>query len=55
MPYWCNMRASTHPDIEQIGWAGVAELTGKLELPVYALDGVSVDDEGLLGLPVRRG
>ena len=38
---------SAHPDIEPIGWTGLAELTGKLELPVYALGGVSVDDEAI--------
>ncbi len=36
---------SAHPDIPPLGWTGMAEITGKLELPVYALGGVSADDE----------
>lgn len=38
---------SAHPDIAPLGWAGLAELTSKLDIPVYALGGVSVDDEAM--------
>lgn len=36
---------SAHPDIAPIGWEGLAEITTQLTLPVYALGGVSADDE----------
>lgn len=34
-----------HPDIEPIGWAGMAAILAQLKLPVYALGGVSAADE----------
>lgn len=36
---------SAHPDIAPIGWEGLAEITAQLTLPIYALGGVSADDE----------
>ncbi|MGM0594782.1 MAG: thiamine phosphate synthase [Pseudomonadota bacterium] len=34
-----------HPDIEPLGWEGFAGIVSQLSLPVYALGGVSADDE----------
>lgn len=36
---------SAHPDIEPIGWQGMKAITAQLSIPVYALGGVSADDE----------
>jgi thiamine monophosphate synthase len=36
---------SAHPDIEPLGWKGFAEIVAQLEMPVYALGGVSATDE----------
>ena len=35
-----------HPDMEPLGWNGLKEAAGVLEIPVYALGGVSAEDEG---------
>lgn len=34
-----------HPDIEPIGWEGMRMIVDQLNMPVYALGGVSADDE----------
>jgi thiamine-phosphate diphosphorylase len=34
-----------HPDIEPLGWEGFAEIVSQLRMPVYALGGVSAEDE----------
>jgi len=36
---------SAHPDIEPLGWEGFARIVSQLTLPVYALGGVSAEDE----------
>lgn len=36
---------SAHPDIEPLGWDGMKTITGQLSIPVYALGGVSSEDE----------
>jgi len=36
---------SAHPDIAPLGWEGFAAITAALKIPVYALGGVSADDE----------
>ncbi len=36
---------SAHPDIEPLGWEGMKAVTAQLSIPVYALGGVSADDE----------
>ncbi len=36
---------SAHPDIEPIGWEGMSAIVEQLNIPVYALGGVSADDE----------
>lgn len=36
---------SAHPDIAPIGWDGLANIAGKLKMPLYALGGVSAEDE----------
>lgn len=36
---------SAHPDIEPLGWEGFAAIVGELTLPVYALGGVTAEDE----------
>jgi thiamine-phosphate diphosphorylase len=50
-----------HPDIEPIGWQGLKEITAQVNLPVYALGGVSAEDEtaainaGAQGVAGNRG
>lgn len=34
-----------HPDIEPLGWEGFAQVVSQVGIPVYALGGVSADDE----------
>jgi thiamine-phosphate diphosphorylase len=34
-----------HPDIEPLGWDGFADIAAQLTIPVYALGGVSAEDE----------
>ncbi len=34
-----------HPDIEPLGWDGLKAIVEQLDMPVYALGGVSADDE----------
>lgn len=34
-----------HPDIEPLGWDGLAAVVSQLAIPVYALGGVSAEDE----------
>lgn len=52
---------NAHPDIAPIGWAGLAEITAKLTIPIYALGGVSAEDEadaisaGALGIAGNKG
>lgn len=36
---------SAHPDIEPLGWEGFGDIAGKVAIPVYALGGVSAEDE----------
>ncbi|MEN8171025.1 MAG: thiamine phosphate synthase [Pseudomonadota bacterium] len=36
---------SAHPDIEPLGWQGLQEAADQLAIPIYALGGVSADDE----------
>ena len=36
---------SAHPDIEPLGWEGFAYIVSQLSMPVYALGGVSAEDE----------
>ena len=36
---------SAHPDIAPLGWDGFADIAAQVSLPVYALGGVSADDE----------
>ena len=36
---------SAHPDIEPIGWDGMRAIVDQLKMPLYALGGVSADDE----------
>ncbi len=36
---------SAHPDIAPIGWEGMSTIAGQLNMPIYALGGVSADDE----------
>lgn len=36
---------SAHPDIEPLGWEGFGAIAAQLGIPVYALGGVSADDE----------
>lgn len=36
---------SAHPDIAPIGWDGLAEIAAQLIIPLYALGGVSAEDE----------
>jgi 8-oxo-dGTP diphosphatase len=36
---------SAHPDIEPLGWEGMQAVSAQLAIPVYALGGVSADDE----------
>lgn len=50
-----------HPELEPIGWTGVRAITAQLSMPVYALGGVSADDEadalaaGAQGVAGNRG
>lgn len=50
-----------HPDIEPIGWDGLTAITAQLAIPVYALGGVSAEDEaeailaGAQGIAGSRG
>jgi len=37
---------SAHPDIEPIGWDGMASIVREVAMPIYALGGVSSEDEG---------
>ena len=52
---------SAHPDIEPLGWEGLAEIAAKAGLPVYALGGLGADDEadaikaGAQGVAGSRG
>lgn len=52
---------NAHPDIEPIGWDGLTAIAAKLAIPLYALGGVSADDEseaiksGALGIAGSRG
>jgi len=34
-----------HPDIEPLGWEGFGDIVAKVSMPVYALGGVSAEDE----------
>ncbi len=34
-----------HPDIEPLGWDGFADIAAKVSMPIYALGGVSANDE----------
>jgi thiamine monophosphate synthase len=36
---------SAHPDIAPLGWQGLSVIAAQLPIPVYALGGVSADDE----------
>jgi len=36
---------SAHPDIAPLGWEGFAQIAASVSMPVYALGGVSADDE----------
>jgi 8-oxo-dGTP diphosphatase len=36
---------SAHPDLEPLGWAGMESIVKQLAIPVYALGGVSAEDE----------
>lgn len=36
---------SAHPDIEPLGWEGFGHIVSQVSIPVYALGGVSADDE----------
>ena len=36
---------SAHPDIAPLGWQGLSAISEQLPIPVYALGGVSADDE----------
>jgi 8-oxo-dGTP diphosphatase len=50
-----------HPDIEPLGWEGLAAVAGRLNIPVYALGGVDATDEqqalhaGAAGIAGNRG
>jgi len=44
-----------HPDIEPLGWDGLGEAAAKLSIPVYALGGVSADDEAAAREAGARG
>lgn len=52
---------SAHPDIEPLGWEGMAAIVAQLQIPLYALGGVSADDEaaaqqaGALGIAGNKG
>ncbi len=52
---------SAHPDITPIGWEGLADITAQLSIPIYALGGVSAEDEadaikaGAQGIAGNRG
>lgn len=52
---------SAHPDMAPLGWAGLAAITSQLDIPVYALGGVTVDDEaralasGAAGIAGNKG
>ncbi len=52
---------SAHPDIEPLGWDGMKRVAAELNMPVYALGGVSADDEsaaweaGARGIAGNRG
>ncbi|MDH5786409.1 MAG: thiamine phosphate synthase, partial [Chromatiales bacterium] len=52
---------SAHPDIEPLGWEGLKEVCGAVSLPIYALGGVSVEDEenakmaGAAGIAGNKG
>ena len=52
---------SAHPDIEPIGWDGMKVIVDQLKMPLYALGGVSADDEaaakqaGALGVAGNKG
>lgn len=52
---------SAHPDIEPLGWEGLAAIAAQVKMPVYALGGVSADDEaaaieaGARGVAGNRG
>ena len=36
---------SAHPDIEPLGWEGMKAIADELKIPLYALGGVTADDE----------
>lgn len=44
-----------HPDIEPLGWDGLAAAVGQLSIPVYALGGVSAEDEAAAREAGARG
>ncbi len=52
---------SAHPDMAPLGWAGLQAMTQQTTLPLYALGGVSAEDEeqaiaaGALGVAGSRG
>ena len=52
---------SAHPDIEPLGWEGLAEVQARVSLPLYALGGVSAKDEaaakeaGAAGIAGNKG
>lgn len=52
---------SAHPDIEPIGWQGMKAIVAQLTIPLYALGGVSADDQaealaaGGLGIAGNKG
>lgn len=52
---------SAHPDLEPLGWEGFAAISAQLSLPLYALGGVSAEDEaaaiaaGAQGVAGSRG
>lgn len=52
---------SAHPDIAPIGWGGLADIKARLSIPIYALGGVSAEDEaeaisaGAQGIAGNRG
>lgn len=52
---------SSHPDTEPLGWEKFKSIVAQVELPIYALGGVSADDEatalaaGAQGLAGIRG
>mgnify|MGYP001087407933 CR=1 FL=1 len=52
---------SAHPDIEPIGWEGMRAAVEQLKIPLYALGGVTADDQaaavaaGGLGIAGNKG